>query len=177
VRVHVPGKSSLFHHTGTYLSLAAGVATIGVAGDELTLEREGEVARLRPIDQNLFVSEDGEVEIGFVPEAAGPAPYFMLDEHAYGRLELETLPKLPLTVLETFAGQYRFDDGDTVSIWVEDGALQASFSWLDGCHRCTPLSESRFSCCHGLLEFRPDADGSLLLAYAGFVMARRMANG
>jgi len=73
-------------YTGTYLSLAAGLATLGLADNGLTLEREGEVLTLRAVREHLFVSESGEASVGFVP-GEGRIEYFMLDEHAYRRFE------------------------------------------------------------------------------------------
>jgi len=166
--------ATLSRYTGTYLSLAAGVATISQVGDALSLEREGDTDLLHAVREDLFVDGGGEIAVGFVPEPDGPPHYFMLDEHPYHRVTVSPGIDLPPSLLETYRGRYVFDDGDTVSLAIEAGTLSATFSWLEGRCRCIPLDNRSFATSGGLIEFPPDPHEQTVPTYQGFVTARRL---
>jgi len=169
-----PDEGILARHAGTYVSLAAGFATIAVTDGSLTLERPGNTVALHAVDDYRFTSADGTVSVGFVPQAAGPSQYFMFDEHAYRRLDRDASPQVPRSVLESYVGAYLFDDGDTVTMRLKDDRLHASFSWLPGEHDCIALDDTHFAPGPGVIEFRQRQDGEFFLLYLGFVTARRI---
>jgi len=174
-RIAAP-EDVLARHAGTYVSLAAGFATVRVADDSLVLEHLGDEVALQAVDHDRFTSADGSVTVGFVPTATGASEFFMLDEHAYRRLDPQAVPQVPRSVLQPYAGTYLFDDGDTVTLELVDHKLRAVFSWLPGEHDCIPLDEAQFATGAGVIDFQRGPDGEYILLYLGFVIARRVAD-
>lgn len=174
-RVVTPDRASWSRHVGTYLSLAGGQVTIAVADDRLILERDEERVPLDAISDSLYASADGTITIGFIAEEAGPTQYFMLDEHAYGRVTEGRAEAGHPATLEVYSGAYLFDDGDTARLRVADGCLYVTFSWISEERRCMPLDNRRFASRDGVFELHPSPDGPLLVC-AGFIVAKRIAD-
>jgi len=165
---------TLSDYAGAYFSLAAGLVTISHVADHLVVERQGEYIDLRPARDNLFMSQDSSVVVGFVLETTQAPQYFMLDEHVYSRFEPQAAVELASSTMEAYRGHYRFDDGDSAAVWIQHGTLYLSLSWLDGHHQCIPLSERKFASAVGLVEFRLHPQGHYVLVWAGGVLTERL---
>jgi len=163
---------ALSDYAGVFFSPAAGFATLTHGDDHLRMECRGQRVELYPAPNDLFTSRDSSAVIGFVRESRGLPQYFMLDEHAYGRFGSHATVELPVATLERYAARYLFDDGDTATTWIQDGALYLSLSWQSGEYRCVPLSETAFASAVGLVEFRL-REGQFVLAWAGAVLTQR----
>lgn len=148
--------------------------TISGVVDHLVVERQGECIDLHPAHDNLFMSRDSSMVVGFVPETTHVPQYFMLDEHVYSRFERHTMVELPLPTLEAYTGHYRFEDGDTATAWIHHDTLYLSLSWVDGHHRCIPLTDRKFASAVGLVEFRLQPQGHFVLVWAGDVLTERL---
>ena len=171
-RVSLPlDRADLSRYTGSYFSLAAGFAEIREEGDHLVLDRWDKTIELYASQPDLFTDKDGTVAVGFVPTAGEPPEYFMLDKHAYCRFELDAAPAAPPSVLQSYVGSYRFDDGDAATVWLDDGGLVLSLSWLEGQYPCISLTQTKFASDTGLVEFRPGPDGVPALVLAGGIVA------
>jgi CubicO group peptidase (beta-lactamase class C family) len=175
--VRMGENADLSRYAGTYVSLAAGFATLEVAQGELVLQRPDGNVSLYAVDDHTFSDFDGTVVVGFVPEEGRPPQHFILDEHVYQRTDPKTLPRLDASILAAYAGTYRFDDGDTLRIELDDHRLRASFSWLAREYECVPLDRTHFVSPAGVIEFQPVSQQGYVVQYLGAITAARVDEG
>ena len=144
-------------HTGTYLSVHAGLAEVGIAGDHLVLERNGDATPLTAVEGGLYHAHDSTV--GLVPEADGPTQFIMIDSQPYGRFEPNPAYVPNPAVWEAYAGTYAEWVIDPYPLHVRIVDRQLRLKWWGEEVICTPLSDTSFVSSYGVIEFEVGADG------------------
>lgn len=150
-------------YIGTYLSLAAGLATISVDDDTLTIERYGPRLRLDALASDLYHNPEESVAVGFVEDAQGEdrrTRYIVVDEQPYERIDVDTSFVPDPSRWETYAGRYEEfpDDPYPIDIGVREGQL--IMDWF-GEHTCKALSDTLFVSDRGTIEFLVAVDGGV----------------
>lgn len=150
-------------YVGTYLSPAAGLATIAVDSGALTVERYGPRLRLDALAPDLYYNPAEPVAIGFIADAQGGderTRYIVVDEQPYERFEADASFVPDPSRWEAYAGRYEEfpDDPYPIEIRIQDGQL--IMDWF-GEHICMALSDTLFVSDRGTIEFLVAEDGSV----------------
>lgn len=148
---------------GTYLSPSAGLTTIAVDDDTLTVERYGPRLRLGALAADLYHNPEESVAVGFVEAdqgGDGRTRYIVVDEQPYERIEVDTSFTPDPSRWEVYAGRYEEfpDDPYPIDIRVREGQL--IMDWF-GEHACMALSDTLFVSNRGTIEFLVAEDGSV----------------
>jgi len=157
--------SSWPQHLGTYLSVHAGLASVGIDGDQLVLERNGETTPLTAVEGGLY--QAGRTPIGFVPEQEGPTQYIMIDSQPYRRFEHDLLFVPNPAAWATYPGTYAAWEIDPDPIRVRVAERKLYLKWWGDEVACTPLSDTSFVSTYGLIEFEVAKDGSVPVLVTG----------
>jgi hypothetical protein len=141
--------------TGDYLSLNAGLATIGVIDEHLILDFNGTIVPLEMYAPNIYFGYSPRsgalVSAGFVP-ATGEARYLLVNGSLFERYRRDPDYRPDIALLETYAGTY-VGDTDTLVVECEEGALVARSPEQDGKMHFVALGPTSFVGPRGLIEF------------------------
>lgn len=169
-------------HEGDYLANWGELVSIRVQGDELTLEAEGEVHSLIPINGEEYYIQDEENDrepMIFITDQATdsaedrkPTPLFMYYNTPHVRIERDLTFVPDPDAWRQFEGVYINYHGlaglDGFRIYLEDDVLYAvgpdSHGRLDLKSRdgipCMPLNQTRFLSEHGRFDFVKDEESN-----------------
>jgi hypothetical protein len=143
------------HLTGEYLSLNAGLATIAVVDERLTLDFNGTIIPLEMYALHVFFGyspgSGALVSAGFVP-AVDKARYLLVNGSLFERFTHDPDYRPGIALLETYAGTYVGETG-TLVIECENGALVGHSPEDDVTLRFVPLGPTSFVGPLGLIEF------------------------
>ncbi|MBV7336000.1 beta-lactamase family protein [Chloroflexi bacterium TSY] len=169
-------------HSGDYLANWGELVSIRVQGGELTLEAEGEVHSLIPVNGEEYYIQDEESErepLIFITDQSvdnvgdqAPTPLFMFYNTPHVRIERDPAFVPDPEAWRQFEGIYVNYHGiaglDGFRIYLEEGVLYAvgpdSHGRLDLASRdgvpCTPLNPTRFLSEHGRFDFVNDEESN-----------------
>lgn len=158
-----PDRSAWPHFTGSYLGDWTGMATIRATDDRLSLDWNGTIIPLSAYRDDVYFGRKpgggAAVSVGFVPEGGQDTRYLMLDSSPCERFEPDRSFRPDPTAWAAYAGRYTGDD--TLTIWVSGGRLMVHSANEGVEMQPVALSNIRFACDVGLLEFQAAADGSV----------------
>lgn len=154
-------RSSWPWHVGTYLSVHAGLARVGIVADLLMLERNGEATPLTAVGDGLYQVD--RTPVGFVPEEAGPTRYLVIDSQPYRRFERDTSFVPDPVAWVDYPGTYAEWEIDPSPLHVRVAEGKLYVKWWGEEVACTPLSDTSFVSTYGLIEFEATEDGSVIL--------------
>jgi hypothetical protein len=149
------------YYTGTYLGRSTGLAAIRVDGGRLVLDWNGIAVPLSAYRDNVYFGRkpdhDEIISVGFVPEDSRSVRYLMLDGSPSERFELDRSFRPDPAAWAAYVGRYTGAEkiavrleGDRLWVYSEDAGAEMP---------CIALSNSRFACDEGLLEFQVPAGG------------------
>jgi CubicO group peptidase (beta-lactamase class C family) len=148
---------------GEYLSLNAGLATIGVVDERLTLNFNGTILPLEMYAPNIYFGysprSGAVVSAGFVP-ATGQARYLLVNGSLFERFTRDPDYRPDIALLETYAGTY-VGDTDTLVVECEEGALVVRSPEYDGKMHFVALGPTSFVGPIGLIEFSVSGAGQV----------------
>jgi len=158
-----PDRAAWPRYTGSYLGDWSGLATIRAADDRLSLDWNGSIIPLSAYrDYVYFGHKPGSgatISVGFVPEGNQAVRYLTLDSSPCERFKPDPSFRPDPAAWTAYAGRYSGDD--TLTVRVKGGRLLAH-SENEGVEMSSvALSNTRFACDAGLLEFQVAADGSV----------------
>jgi uncharacterized protein (DUF433 family) len=110
----------------------------------------------------LYAGEkvDGEVvSVGFVPEDKGTVAYLQVNSSPCRRFPPDAVPRLRPESWRGYSGRYT--GVETVAVRAEGDGLGLYSEEVDKWMRLVPLSNTRFACDVGLIEFQVAEDGSV----------------
>jgi CubicO group peptidase (beta-lactamase class C family) len=172
-----PDRSAWPRYTGSYLGDWCGLAAIRAAAGRLSLDWNGVIIPLSAYrDDVYFGHKPGSgaiVSVGFVPEGDQAVRYLMLDSSPCERLEPDRSFRPNPVAWAAYAGRYSGDDTLTVRI---EGDRLLVHSGNEGVEMLSvAVSNTRFACDVGLLDFQVAADGSVPAIRFGrvYTLARR----
>jgi hypothetical protein len=157
-----PDRGVWPRYTGTYLGDWRGLAVVEPAGDRLTLTWNGEAIPLRALRPDLYTGEkaDGEaVSVGFVPEDGKVVEYLEVNSSPCRRFLPDPAPVLKPETWPAYAGKYT--GVEKVAVRVEGDRLYLYSEDVDKEMPLVPLSNTRFACSVGLIDFHVAGDGSV----------------
>jgi CubicO group peptidase (beta-lactamase class C family) len=141
--------------TGEYLSLNAGLATIGVVDERLTLDFNGTIIPLEMYAPNIYFGyipgSGALVSAGFVP-ALSETHYLLVNGSLFERFTRDPDYLPDIAILETYAGTYVGETG-TLVVECEEGALVGRSPEDDAKLRFVALGPTSFVGPIGLIEF------------------------
>jgi hypothetical protein len=156
-----PDRSAWPRYIGAYLGRSTGLASIRAEHDRLILDWNETTIPLSAYRDNVYFGrkpgEEESISVGFVPEDTGSVRYLMLDGSPSERFELDRTFRPDPASWAAYAGRYvgaekitvRLE-GDRLWVYSEDAGAEMP---------CIALSNSRFACDEGLLEFQAPAGG------------------
>ncbi|MBN1137785.1 MAG: serine hydrolase [Anaerolineae bacterium] len=158
-----PERSAWPRYAGSYLGDWCGVATIRAGADRLSLDWNGAIIPLSAYRRDVYFGHKpgsgATVSVGFVPEGKKAARYLMLNSTPCERFKPDRSFRPDPAAWAAYAGRYTGDD--TLTIRVQGGRLLVH-SENEGLEMpSVTLSNTRFACDVGLLEFQVAADGSV----------------
>ena len=150
-------------YEGAYLGDWRGLAAVRVVEGTLTLEWNGRWIELQPLRPDLYWGRkpgaEGPVSVGFVAQARGPVDYVQVNSSPCRRLDLAAgwvpAPDRWAAYVGRYTGVEKIDVrvvGDQLLVYSEDEGREMP---------AVPLSDTRFACDVGLLEFHVAADGTV----------------
>lgn len=165
-------------YTGAYLSPEAGLASIGVADNDLTLEWNGTVVPLRAWGADRYAGphpEDGAVvSVGFLCEDEVAAQHIVVNTVPFRRIDRDPacVPANP-SLHRVYAGTY------TDGTWTATVRSDSNVLWfgLAGFRdvACVPLATGQFACSWGLVVFpAPGQDGTQVLLWRDEISLKRL---
>ncbi|MCQ3929475.1 MAG: penicillin-binding protein [Chloroflexi bacterium] len=156
-----PKKSYWPGYVGHYVGQLRGLVNVSAEDGGLMLEWHGEKTQLEAHRPNVYFAKLGGeiVSVGFVPEAAGPTQYIMLNGAPCRRIDY-TLPILKdLDLWQKFSGVYV--GVDKIRVTLQDDLLHVYSDEMAAEYVCVALRDMAFACKMGLVEFEMVADGSV----------------
>ncbi len=160
VPVSVTPDQSLWPlHEGTYLSIEYGLIRVRVVRDQLFLDDNADIRSLVAIEGGLYRA--GETDVGFLRETDGPTEYLIVSGQPYRRIALDPSFVPDPDMWMAYAGTYEEfeDDPYPIRIRVEGEELCLKWGGIDEVI-CTALSQTRFVCQRGQIDFEIAEDGS-----------------
>jgi CubicO group peptidase (beta-lactamase class C family) len=157
-----PDRARWSRFTGTYLGDWRGLAVVDAAGDRLALTWNGEAIPLRALRPDLYAGEraDGEtVSVGFVPEDDNVVQYIEVSSSPCRRFQPDPAPVLRPETWPAYAGKYT--GVEKVAVRAQGNRLYLYSEDMDKEMPMVPLSNTRFACNVGLIEFQVAGDGSV----------------
>lgn len=170
VRLSVAVNPSEWPHvTGEYLGLNAGLATIAVVEDHLTLDLNGTVVPLQMHAPHVYFGHSPMsgtlVSVGFVPPSGyapnsvpGATRHLLVNGSLFERFARNPDYRPDLARLATYVGVYVGETGTLVAR-SEQGALVVHSPEDDLEARCVALGPTSFVGSLGLMEFTADEMG------------------
>ena len=158
-----PNRSAWPLYTGTYLGDWTGLATIRAADGRLVLDWNGATVPLSAYSDNVYFGrkpgDEAIISVGFVGEDGRPVRYLMIDSSPGARYEPDPAFRPDPATWQGYAGRYTGVEGLTVRL---EGGRLLVYSDDEGAEvPCVALSNARFACDVGLIEFQVAADGSV----------------
>jgi CubicO group peptidase (beta-lactamase class C family) len=156
-----PDRAAWPRYAGSYLGDWTGLATIRAASDRLSLDWNGSIIPLSAYRDDVYFGRKpgsgATVSVGFVPEGDQAVRYLMLDSSPCERFKPDRSFRPDPAAWAAYAGRYSGDD--TLTVRVKGGRLLVH-SENEGVEMSSvALSNTRFACDVGLLEFQVAADG------------------
>ncbi|MEJ2209718.1 MAG: serine hydrolase [Anaerolineae bacterium] len=150
-------------YEGAYLGDWRGLAVVRTLDDQLVLDWNGERLVLHPRRDDLYwgrkPGSDGVVSIGFVTPAGGPVEYVQINSSPCRRFDPDTSWLPDPGGWAAYEGRYAGVENLTVRF---EGGQLLVYSEDEGREMpAVPLSDTRFACDVGLLEFQVAADGAV----------------
>jgi Domain of unknown function (DUF3471) len=159
-----PDRSLWSRYAGTYLGPYAGLATIEISDDQLTLDFNGQNMPLQARRDDLYFFSVPESEqitsVGFIPEEDGTTRYIMVNSNVCERVERDPAfapdPANWSTLTGTYTGEIgKWEvrlEGNQLFIVIKKGGDETKIL-------CTPLSNTCFAGGFGVIEFSTTEDG------------------
>lgn len=150
-------------YQGTYLGDWRGLAVVQVVEDELVVDWNKERLGLHPLRADLYWGRkpgaEAPVSVGFVRQAGGPAEYVQINSSPCRRFDLEAgrtpSPDRWGAYLGWYTGVEKIGiriEGRQLLVYSEDEGREMA---------AVPLSDTRFACDVGLIEFQVADDGTV----------------
>lgn len=150
-------------YTGTFGHPWRGVCTVKAEGEQLTAVANGEPVALQGIGDDLYCGRQGEgqMTVGFVPEADQPVQYIVVNSTPMRRLELHDSFTPDPATWAAYTGVYTEPDWSFPITVRQKGEHLWFQAGTDPEHRCVPLGPDRFACAAGYIAFRRAPDGAV----------------
>lgn len=161
-----PDRSLWPHYVGTYRGIQRGIADIQVLENWLTLDWNGKAVALSALRHDLYFGQPPDcsaiVSVGFLPEAAKPTQFIMLNGEPCTRVEHDKSPPDP-SVWASYVGTYSGaieNVTEMLTVHIDDGRFLIYSARLKRDLPCVPWGKARFWCKYGIVTFHVEDDGS-----------------